>query len=260
MTNEDHTEGRTDGTPFDAAVESVQDAVTSRRGFLAGSTAAGLGALTFGTSGVAAQGSDGGKMNGEKSDENSEGATEIAGSGIWDVDVLNYALTLEHLEDAFYRQNLKSLGGFYSKKTIVGAEMFDHLPYEVREPIYGHLTEIGEHESAHVETLETVIEDLGGTPVEKAEYEFGTMMADDTSKFFQTAQALENTGVAAYAGAAPYIGSDDVLSAALSVHSVEARHAAFLNYLNGESPFPNAFDEAKGRADVLEVATQFIAE
>ncbi|ELZ33640.1 hypothetical protein C474_04228 [Halogeometricum pallidum JCM 14848] len=263
MTNQEHTEGGTDGTPFDAGVESVQEAVTSRRGFLAGSTAAGLGALAFGTSGVAADNHGGEEgMNGEGSEnaENSESATEIAGSGIWDVDVLNYALTLEHLEDAFYQQNLKSLGGFYSKETIVSADMFDHIPYSVREPIYGHLTDIGEHEAAHVETLETVIEDLGGTPVEKAEYEFGTMVTDDPTAFFQTAQALENTGVAAYAGAAPYIGDDDILSAALGVHSVEARHASFLNYLNGADPFPNAVDEALGRAEVLEIATQFIVD
>jgi hypothetical protein len=265
MTNEDNTEGGTNGSPFGSGVESVQEAVTSRRGFLAGSTAAGIGALAFGTSGVAADHEGNGDGNGEEmsdeeSSEDSEGASEIAGSGIWDVDVLNYALTLEHLEDAFYQQNLKSLGGYYSKDTIISADMFEPLPYDVREPIYHQLTQIGEHEAAHVETLEQVITDLGGTPVEKAEYEFETMVTDDPTAFLQTAQALENTGVAAYAGAAPYIGDDDILSAALGVHSVEARHAAFINYLNGMSPFPNVVDEALGRAEVLEVASQFIVD
>ncbi|MDS0299835.1 ferritin-like domain-containing protein [Halogeometricum sp. S1BR25-6] len=264
MTNEDNTEDGTNGSPFGAGVESVQEAVTSRRGFLAGSTAAGLGALAFGTSGVAADnhqgnGNGNGKGSGEGS-ENSEGATEIAGSGIWDVDVLNYALTLEHLEDAFYQHNLKSLGGFYSYETITGSGMISHLPSAAQEAVYEHLTTIGEHEAAHVETLEQVITDLGGTPVEKAEYEFGTMVTDDPTAFLETGMALENTGVAAYAGAAPYIGSDDLLSAALGIHSVEARHAAFLNALNGATPFPNVVDEAKGRAEVLEVATQFIVD
>lgn len=240
MTDHDQS---TDETPFDSAVRAVQDAVTSRRQFLAGSTAAGLGALAFGTSSVAA-------------DEHADGASDET----TDVDVLNYALTLEHLEDAFYAHNLKSLGGYYSKETIVTADMFDHLPWGAREPIYGNLTDIGEHEAAHVETLEAVIEDLGGTPVEKAEYEFGTMQANNPTAFFETAMALENTGVAAYAGAAPSISNDDLLSAALSVHSVEARHAAYLNRLNGADPFPNAFDEAKSMDEVLEVASQFIAD
>jgi rubrerythrin len=208
----------------------------------------------MGTPGVAAQ-----QSNGEGDPEGNSGGM-ANDDAVSDVDVLNYALTLEHLEDAFYAHNLKSLGGYYSKETIVTADMFDHLPWGTREPIYGNLTDIGEHEAAHVETLEAVIEDLGGTPVEKAEYEFGTMQANNPTAFFETAVALENTGVAAYAGAAPSISNDDLLSAALSVHSVEARHAAYLNRLNGADPFPNAFDEAKSMDEVLEVASQFIAD
>jgi hypothetical protein len=71
-------------------------------------------------------------------------------------------------------------------------------------------------------------------------------------------QVFENTGVAAYAGAAPFIESPDLLSAALSIHSVESRHAAFLNQLNGESPAPDAFDSALSQKEVLEAVSPFI--
>ncbi|SFR51289.1 ferritin-like domain-containing protein [Halogeometricum limi] len=252
MTEDHQTEDETNGTPFDAAVQSVQDAVSSRRGFLAGSAAAGLGALTFGTSGVAAQQSNG---NGDPKGNSDGKANENAVS---DVDVLNYALTLEHLEDAFYQHNLKSLGGYYSLETIVTADMLDHLPYVAREPIYGHLTDIGEHEAAHVDTIVSVIEQLGGTPVEKAEYEFGTMKANNPSAFYKTAMALENTGVQAYLGALSLIDDPDLQTAAGTIATVEARHASYLNHLNGADPFPNAFDEPKSMDEVLEIASQFI--
>ncbi|QIB75835.1 ferritin-like domain-containing protein [Halogeometricum borinquense] len=228
-----------DETPFDSAVQSVQEAVTYRRGFLAGSTAAGIGALAFGTSGVAAQESDG-------------------DSDTTDLDVLNYALTLEHLEDAFYQHNLKSLGGFYSEETILTADLYDHLPYGFRKHVYPNLTDIGEHESTHVKTLTSVIEDLGGTPVEKAEYDFGTMKANNPESFFRTAMALENTGVQAYLGALSLIDSPELQTAAGTVVTVEARHAAYLNHLNGEDPFPKAFDDGKTMDEVLEKAGQFI--
>ncbi len=73
--------------------------------------------------------------------------------------------------------------------------------------------------------------------------------------------ALENTGVAAYTGAAQYlIDNDELLTAALTIHGVEARHAAYLNILNEENPFPNAFDEPLTPAEVVEIAGQFIVD
>ena len=103
--------------------------------------------------------------------------------------------------------------------------------------------------------LTQTITDLKGEPVEEAEYDFGY---DDVDGFLEVAMALENVGVAAYAGAAPSIESADILAAALGIHSVEARHAAYLNIRNEESPFPNAVDEAMTRDEVLEAAGGFI--
>jgi hypothetical protein len=93
--------------------------------------------------------------------------------------------------------------------------------------------------------------------VSEATYDFGY---GTPSEFLGVAKALENTGVAAYKGAAPTVSNDDVFAAAISIHSVEARHASFLNELNGSSPFPDGFDQPKTMAEVIEIAGQFIVE
>ena len=162
------------------------------------------------------------------------------------VELLNYALTLEHLEATFYREGLDNIGP-------AAFEAAGFQP-EVREAI----VEIGKHEKEHVTTLASVIESLGGTPVEEAKYDFGYEEGDLTG-FLATAAALENTGVSAYEGAAQYaIGAPELLTAALTIHGVEARHAAYLNVLNGTVPFPEAFDPPLTPAEVLAIAGPFI--
>ena len=99
------------------------------------------------------------------------------------VDVLNYALTLEHVEHAFYRDGLQEFS----------AEDFTAAGYAPN--VYEFFGEIRDHEMEHVDTLTSVITDLGGEPVEEAEYEFGYA---DLAGFVGVAQALENTGVSAY--------------------------------------------------------------
>ncbi len=84
----------------------------------------------------------------------------------------------------------------------------------------------------------SVITDPGGEPVEEAEYDFGYT---DLAGLVAMAQALENTGVGAYQGAAQFLIEEDaLLTAALTIHGVEARHASYLSALNGISPFPDA--------------------
>ncbi|WP_136592149.1 ferritin-like domain-containing protein [Salinigranum halophilum] len=168
-----------------------------------------------------------------------------------DLDVLNYALTLEHLENAFYRDGLAE----FADDELVSADVLSVFSEEIRANVPDHLATVGEHEAAHVTALTDVVEQLGGTPVEEAEYDFGY---ETPSEFFGVAQALENTGVAAYAGAAPTVTNDDIFAAAIGIHSVEARHAGFLNELNVSSPFPDGVDEAMTMAEVRGVASQFI--
>jgi hypothetical protein len=162
------------------------------------------------------------------------------------ISTLNYALTLEHLENAFYAAGLEAF-------TSADIEALGFLP-----GVFDFITEIGAHEAIHVETLTTVISAAGGDPVEQGEYDFGDALTD-AQVFITTAAALENTGTSAYTGAAQYlIENDDLLTAALTIHGVEARHAAYLNILNGENPFPEAFEPVLTPAEVLEIAGPFV--
>lgn len=160
------------------------------------------------------------------------------------VDVLNYALTLEHLEYAFYRDGLEA----FSAEDFAAAGYADN--------VYGWFGIIRDHEMEHVETITKVIVDLGGEPVAEASYDFGYA---DLAGFVGVAQVLENTGVAAYQGAAKFlIDEDALLTAALTIHGIEARHAAYLNGLQGESPFPEAFNPTLTPDEVLAAAGPFI--
>ena len=102
-----------------------------------------------------------------------------------------------------------------------------------------------------------MVSDLGGEPVGEAEY---TFEYESPETFIETAMILENTGVAAYKGAAPAIKNNDILSAAFGIHSVEARHAGFLNVLNQMSLYPNAVDEAKSPGEVQEDVQPFFED
>jgi hypothetical protein len=158
-----------------------------------------------------------------------------------DVDVLNYALTLEHLEYAFYRD---------------GVGKFDLGEDPFANSITTYAMAIRDHEGIHVKTLTGVVTNLGGTPVEEATYDFG--YGSDPTKFLATAQALENTGVMAYDGAIQYLTRADLVTAAASIAAVEARHASYLNLVNGQIPFPAAFEQAKSKAEILKIADRFI--
>jgi Ferritin-like domain len=160
-----------------------------------------------------------------------------------DLDVLNYALTLEHLEYAFYRDGI----GLFSFGNDSRGQSIDT-----------NFAAIRDHEGAHVETLASVVADLGGTPVEEATYDFGDAYTDPMA-FMMTAAALENTGVSAYDGAGQFITDPELLTAAGSIVAVEARHASYLNLLTGQIPFPAAFETPLTMDEVLEIAGPFIA-
>lgn len=156
-----------------------------------------------------------------------------------DVDVLNYALTLEHLEAAFYE---------HAAEYDLGTDGYGN-------DINAWIGVIGQHEADHVTTLTQIVTDLGGMPVERAEYDFGLT---DAASFLSTAMVLENVGVAAYDGAGQFLENAELLTAAGSIVAVEARHAAYLNLLNLETPFPAAFETPMTPDEVLEAAGGFI--
>ena len=159
-----------------------------------------------------------------------------------DIDVLNYAHTLEHLEYAFYRDGI----GLFTFGTDSRGQSIDTSFAAIRD-----------HEGAHVETLTSVISDLGGEPVAEATYDFGDAYTDPMA-FLATAAALENTGVSAYDGAGQFITDPELLTAAGSIVAVEARHASYLNLLTGEIPFPAAFETPLTMDEVLEIAGPFL--
>jgi rubrerythrin len=231
----------------------TQDPTTTTRRKFVGLTAA-IGSLAIaGCAGNGGDGNDGGNgaMNGGEMNDSEIDDGMNAEMAAPDVPLLNYALTLEHLENAFYRDGLDE----FSDDELMNADALSSFSQTVRMEVPEYLATVGDHEAAHVSAITETVETLGGTPVEEGEYEFGYTTP---SEFLGVAQALENTGVAAYAGAAPQVVDNEVLAAAAGIHSVEARHAAFLNLVTGESPFPDGVDEAASIDEVLEVAGQFV--
>ena len=160
------------------------------------------------------------------------------------LEVLNYALTLEHIEATFYREGLAA---------------FDAAAYVAlgfQAGVRDRIALIGEQEAEHVSFLTAGISAAGGTPVAEGQYDFGYT---DLASFLKTAAVIEGVGVSAYQGAAQYlIDSDELLTAALTIHAVEARHAAYLNLIDGTSPFPDAVNPTLTPDEVVALVTPFI--
>jgi hypothetical protein len=160
----------------------------------------------------------------------------FAETGGGDVEILNFALTLEYLEADFYNVKGRSVGLTGTAKSY--AKMF------------------GEEEADHVNALTAVIKQMGGKPVAKPAFVFP---ATSQSSFLKLASVLENTGVGAYNGAAPSLKSKEVLAAAGGIVQIEARHAAAIDLLIGKSPTPNqGFDRPLTKAQVLAAAGPLI--
>ena len=203
------------------------DKETRIRKFLA---LAACGALGLG---VAACGSD------DKSSSSSS-SSKPKGSKV-DLEIVMYALTLEHLETDFYNAVIDS-GEIKDRKLAATAMM------------------IRDNGQEHVDALTQTVKQLGGTP-KRPKTTFDAVIKGGPKVILETAATVENLGAAAYLGQAPRIQSKTVLASALAIHTVEGRHAALLNSVVGKTIVPDgAFAKPASMAQVLPQVKPFLAK
>ena len=228
----------------DSALRELADDPSSRKRFF--KMLGGAGAVGAATVLIAACGDD------KKKTTTTTGAaaTTPEADNAGDLMIVNYALTLEYLEATFYQEVLDS--GVIKDKKI------------------GDLAKaLADTEQQHVDALIATAKSLGGTPAAKPKTKFQDTIAKGADTILMTAATVENLGAAAYLGQAGNIKSKDILAAALSIHSVEARHAAALNELVGrgfggkgglEGSLPDgAFGKPMDMDAVLKAVAPFIA-
>ncbi|QSZ37763.1 hypothetical protein DSL72_008862 [Monilinia vaccinii-corymbosi] len=160
-----------------------------------------------------------------------------------DVDILQFALTLEHLETTFYQQG-------FAKFPDADFAAVGLTPQDIT-----NLKMVAMTEATHVTTLTGAISAAGAQPVAPCTYKFDFTTAD---KMLATANVLENIGVSAYLGAAPLISSKAILTVAAEIVTVESRHQTFLRTAAKISAIPSAFDTPLGIRNVFTLAAPFI--
>ncbi|KAI0697378.1 ferritin-like domain-containing protein [Cytidiella melzeri] len=158
-----------------------------------------------------------------------------------DTVVLNFALTLEHLEAAFYTEGLSKLDA--------AAFADAGYPIWVRE----RFEQIHQHELSHVQLLSTA---LGSAATQACNYSFPFT---DPKSFIALSMALEGTGTSAYTGAAQLISNKDTLTTAASILAVEARHDGWVSSAVSKGAAWNGpYDTALSVNGVFSIASQFI--
>ena len=221
-------EGSSAAPAQNAVARAVKDPV-SRRKFMA-LTGGSAAAAAF----LAACGSDSGTTTTTSAQSGGDSETEQFGKG--DIGILNYALTLEYLETAFYADVVKS--GLFKGGELATIKKF------------------GSEEAQHVAALTAAVKQLGGKPAPEPKTEFPL---ESAKSVLELAGTVENLGAAAYLGQAANIQSPEVLASALAIHSVEGRHASALNTLLGLPITPDgAFAKPATAKEVLKSVEPFI--
>jgi rubrerythrin len=200
----------------DSALRELADDPSSRKRFF--KMLGGAGAVSAFSVALAACGGD----DDESSSAKPPPPAKSADSNKSDLEILNYALTLEFLEADFYAQ-------------VIDSGM-------VKDPKVGSIAKkFGSTEQEHVDALIATIKKLGGKPVSAPKSNFGPTFDKGLMATLEAAADVENLGAAEYLGQAGNIKNKEVLAAALAIHTVEARHAAALNELVGRG-----FGDGKG--------------
>ncbi|GAA0500146.1 ferritin-like domain-containing protein [Deinococcus depolymerans] len=144
-----------------------------------------------------------------------------------DIDILNYALTLEYLEAEFYAAF--DTGAYASKLLNPRAKEY--------------AKELAAHEASHVQALIQTIRDIRGTPVAKPTFDFSPLIGSATVNdelFLQLAATLEPIGVRAYLGQVARLSNPQLIAAAAAIHAVEADHVSGVQELRVKLGFNRA--------------------
>jgi hypothetical protein len=219
-----------------SAMEDLARDPASRRRFLTklgGGAAAGSFALF-----LAACGKEKKQVTPGGSDPKTGAGVGTDQFGKGDLGIVIFALTLEYIEADFYAKAIAS--GKLSGRALELAKRF------------------GDQEKQHVKGLEAAVNQLGGELPKRPQTKFqlGTQQS-----ILHQAVTFENLGAAAYLGQASRIQSEDVLAAALSIHSVEARHAAALAIAAGISPTPDgAFGQPETAANTVTTIQPYLVQ
>lgn len=251
---------------FATTFEKLNRKAFDRRGFLTGAgKLAGAGAIAMALTGtqfssilanhLGSEGPDLEDGNVDGGDPNIDNPTlepmdayDFDGDGdLTDFDIVQYALFLEHLENAFYREGLATFTAADFQRGIRGLrsgslDMSGTLFVDGAK-VRDHVARVGEHEASHAADLYATLASLGATPLEECDgYNFDFSSVES---FMVTAQLLENTGVAAYVGAASALSNPDFIRVAASIATVEARHAAYFDLMTANRAHPSAYDLAR---------------
>lgn len=160
--------------------------------------------------------------------------------GAGDIGILNFALALEYLESTFYNE---------------AADNQRRKPFLKTAQERTFLRTVKDDEAQHVKVLKGA---LGKKAIGKPSFNFHGDNANNAD-FLTAAYTFENEGVAAYSGQAFNIKTPAYLAVALSIVTIEARHASVVGLLRQGSEHgiaPNgAFDKPKGATQVLKDVT-----
>ena len=162
----------------------------------------------------------------------------FAQSDASDSAILDFALRLEILEEAFYKQALQQVPRMSAGVRRIARELHDH-------------------ENQHRMAIAEVMRQLGIKSSPPPKVAFGDSFSSE-ARFLEVAQQLEDTGVAAYNGAAPQISTPSTLAFAGTIVQIEARHASTIRDLRGQPIADGAFDKPLDEAQVGERVKPFI--
>ncbi|ETI29518.1 hypothetical protein G647_01971 [Cladophialophora carrionii CBS 160.54] len=160
-----------------------------------------------------------------------------------DITILQFALTLEHLENTFYREAFATF------------QLQDFLNVGFDEEFFLNLQFIAADESAHVDFLIAAIQSAGVAPVQPCQYKFPVT---DVASFVTVSAILESIGTSAYLGAAPFISSREILTVAASIMATEGLHTSLQRSSLGAIGAANPFQTSLDANSVFTLASQFI--